>query len=478
MKKIFSYFMLPVLLIVASCDDFGDINVNPNASTTPLTSALLTNAQSTLGGSTTGGANFTAGLYAQYFSLTQYTEASLYATQNVDWGAEYAGSMYDLKNIININSDPATADVAALQGSNNNQIAIARILLAYRFSILTDRYGDIPYFEALQGNAQPTVDSQESIYTDLFKELKEAVAQFDNAGNVKGDIVYGGDNTKWKRFANSLRMILALRISEVNATLGKAQFLEALAADGGPFASNIDNATLVYPGGNFRNIWFGIGADQGVSDVIANAVNSTADPRRAAFGKPAGSALVGVPYGLKREDAIAWTAANPTWSLILNDGFRSEASTLFILTYADALLARAQAAYYGWTAENYVTLYNDALRASQQQWGVYDATTFASYIGGTAVALAGGGAAADDAKIATQRWLTFYPNGPQGWSEWRRTGFPVLTPTAEAINQSKQIPIRFPYPTVEYTFNGTKLQTAVTRMGGDLDGTHVWWDVD
>jgi len=470
--------MTAALFVGAGCSDFGDINVNPNASTVPSTSALLTNALTALGGSTAGGANFSAGLYTQYFSETQYTDNSLYSNQDVDWAGEMAGSIYDLQNIININSDPETAELAALNGSNNDQIAIARILKAYRMSILTDRYGDMPYFEALQGNTQPVFDSQEDIYEDIFNELDEAVSQFDMVGKVKGDILFDGDIEQWQKFANSFRLILALRVSEVNPTLGAAQFNDALNSPGGVIEDNSENVEITYPGGAFKNPWFAIGADQGVSETVADFLNANNDQRKFAFGNAAGSTLIGVPYGLTREDAIAWTAANSGWSLILNNAYRGEASTLFILTAADVMLARSEAAYLGWTSEDYVQLYEDAIAASWEQWGVFDGAAYGNYIADADIALAGGGAAADYGKIATQRWLTFYPNGPQGWSEWRRTGFPVLIPTPEAVNTTGEIPVRFPFPSVEYSYNKTNIDAAVARMGADTDATNLWWDVD
>lgn len=475
MKRILAYTLSAILFTGAACDDFGDINVNPNASETPLTSALLTNGQVALGGSVSGGANFIAGLYAQYFSLTQYTDASLYSSQDASWGGDMAGSLMDFQNIININSDPATAANAALQGSNNNQIAISRILKAYRFSILTDRYGDIPYSEALKGITQPKLDPQEQIYDDLFKELSEAVDQFDNLGAVKGDIVYNGDNVKWKRFANSLRVILALRISKVNPTKGQTQYQAAIAASEGVFQSNDDNAKLEYPGGAYPNPWFAIAADQGVSDVVASRVNSTGDLRKNAFGKPLNNGtLLGFPYGLTREAAVAWSNGNAGWSLILNDGFRSQASTFHLLTYADVLLARAEAALLNWDNGDEQTFYNDGLKASWEQWGVYNETAFDSFIEDASNDLSTNAAA----KIGAQRWLTFYPNGPQGWSEWRRTGYPALTPTPQAVNASKQIPTRFTFASVEYNFNEANVKAAASRMGSDTDQTHVWWDVN
>jgi hypothetical protein len=112
----------------------------------------------------------------------------------------------------------------ALNGSNNNQIALARIVKAYRFLMLTDQWGDMPYSEALQLKTQPKYDTQQEIYNGLFKELKKAVAQFDGGAVPAGDIVHNGNLTRWKKFANSLRLIMAVRLSKVDPTTGKANF--------------------------------------------------------------------------------------------------------------------------------------------------------------------------------------------------------------------------------------------------------------
>ncbi|HEY0770037.1 MAG TPA: SusD/RagB family nutrient-binding outer membrane lipoprotein [Sphingobacteriaceae bacterium] len=476
MNKLAKYIMTPLLIVGVGCSDFGDIDKNPNGAETPLTSALLTNSLAGFGNFAAGGGSFSAGLYAQYFSETQYTDNSIYAPQDLNWANELQGRMMDYQNIININTNPATAANAALNGSNNNQIAIARILKAYGFSVLTDRYGDMPYFEALKGITTPAFDSQEDIYNDIFKELDEAVNQFDNGAKVKGDILYGGDNTAWQKFANSHRLILALRVSKVNPTLGAAQFNDALNSPGGVFTSNADNAVMSYPGPPYNNPWYAIGADQGVSATVANFLNANADARRAAFGNPLGNgSLLGVPYGYTREQAIAWTAANAGWSLILNDDYRQQTSDQFILTYADVLLAQAEAAHLGWITADKAALYRAGIQASWEPWGVYDATAFTSYMADADIAVTAG---TEAQKIGTQRWLSFYPNGAQGWSEWRRTGFPVLTPTPNAVNNSKQIPLRFPYPSVEYTYNEAGVNAAVARMGNDTDATRVWWDVN
>lgn len=482
MKKYFKYIIPVVLVTVSGCGDFGDTNVSPNSSETPLTSALLTSAISG-----TGSAVSTAkpALFAQYRSETQYTESSRYQFDATEWAGEYSGSLYDLKNIIDINSDPATAEAAALNGSNANQIAFARILKAYRFSVLTDRYGDIPYFDALSGNTAPVYNTQEDIYNDLFKELDEAVGQIDELGQtVKGDILLSGNLTRWKKFANSWRLILALRISEANETLGAAQAAAAIAAEGGVITGNDENVVLSYPGGVFNSPWYSVGGDFGVSATIADVLNNLHDQRINSYGKPYQGVLIGVPYGLQRQDAINWTAANPNWSLVLNTQFRAQNGSINLVTFADVALALAEASQRGWitlsgdiasvfgstTAE----VYNTGIEASWKQWGVFDQDAFDDYVTQSSVSLSSGD---PYEKIAVQRWLAFFPNGFQGWSEWRRTGFPSLTPPAEPLNNSKQVPVRYVYPTSEYNLNKANLQDAVGRLEeGDTDASNVWWD--
>src|SRR6476619_2919540 len=165
MKNIFSkksILFFVVYITILSCnkiDEFGDINQNPGAALESVPSALLTNALSSLGNETwdapfTGSAGLTtvSGLYCQYFSETQYTEMSTYAKPNINWDNYYAGKLYDLQIIINYNSDSLTAAKAAAYGSNNNQIAVARILKVYLFSLLTNTYGDLPYSGALKAD--------------------------------------------------------------------------------------------------------------------------------------------------------------------------------------------------------------------------------------------------------------------------------------------------------------------------------------
>jgi hypothetical protein len=474
-KVIYGTMIVVTLLVLQSCtkfDDFGRTNQNPNATTEPITSALLTNAISGLGNTVWGnGITVAGGLYAQYFSETQYTEASRYSKPVFNMDGFYAGAMYDLQNIINYNSNSETAGKAAENGSNANQIAIARILKTYFYWIITDSYGDIPYFEALKGEGNLSYDKQSDIYPAMIKELKEAVDQFDAGATVKGDILYGGDNAKWKKFANSMRLLMALRMSKVNATLAQTEFNAALSHAAGVIQVNSDNAALVAPGGVYNHPLYQYYAitqrdDYAVSKTMMDYLN-LGDARVNAYG----SNNIGFPYGLTRDQAVAFGS---NYARLLHPSVRQATSPIVIIGAAHVYLARAEAAQRGWTAESASGMYTLGIQRSWEQWGVYSAATFAAYLALPAVDLAGGNALQ---KIQLQQWIAWYPNGTQGWANWRRTGVPALTPAPGA-----GLPIvrRIPYGPNDYNFNlaNVTVAGALYSAGGQPDSQDgkVWWD--
>jgi len=482
LKKIKYWLLLGMTAgVVQSCEkvkDFGDMNQNPNNTTSPIPSALLTNVISRMGADfvfDAGGLNTGAGLYSQLFSETQYTEVSRYNKPSYNYdNPYYAGPLEDLQNIINYNSDGATAPIAAQYGSNKNQIAIARIIKAHYFKMLTDAVGDIPYSEALKGVGTVKYESQQTIYKDLLKELKEAVDQFDNGAAAKGDVLFGGDNSKWRKYANSLRLMIALNLQKIDAATGKTEFAAALAHSAGVISSNADNVMIQYPGGNYPNVFYNYynitqRKDFAISKTMTDRLSTTNDPRLAAFAVNS----TGFPYGLTRDNAVAFANANPNWSFILAAAYRQDASPLVVMSAANILLARAEAAQLGWTTENVATLYASGIQASMEQWGVYNALNFANYMANAAVALTPG---TEIQKIATQEWLSWYPSGIEAWDVNRRTGYPTLTPAPGLT----QIPRRTPYGTNDYSLNPANALEAAKRytVGGvdDSQYARVWWD--
>jgi Starch-binding associating with outer membrane len=463
---------------IQSCDkikDFKDLNTDPNRTVTPIPSALLTNVESGMGANLVfdaGGINTGAGLYSQLYAETQYTEVSRYNKPSYNYDTYFTGPIEDLQKIINYNSDAATVGAAANYGSNKNQIAIARILKAHYVKFLTDAVGDIPYFNTLKGDQgviTATYDKQQDIYKDLLKELKEAVEQFDNGSTVQGDIIFGGDVTKWKRYANSLRFLLALNMAKADNATAKSEAQAALS--GGVITSNSDNVTINYVGGNFPNPFYNYYVltqrlDFAVSKTLTDQLANTSDPRLNVYA----SSSKGFPYGLTRDNAIAFSNANTNWARLFADSYRQTNSPLTIIGAANMYLARAEAAQRGLTTESAAAMYTAGVQASFDQWRLGSAATF---LAASAVALNGTN---DLQKIATQEWVAWFPNGLEAWNVVRRTGFPVLTPAPGLT----AIPRRTPYGTNDYAYNSANVTAAAARytVGGTSDSQYgkVWWD--
>ena len=458
--------------------DFKDLNITQNSTTTPITPALLTNVEAGMGANLVfdaGGVNTGAGLYSQYYSETQYTEVSRYNKPTYNYDGYFVGPIEDLQTIINYNSDPATAGAAATYGSNKNQIAIARIIKANYIKLLTDAVGDIPYFNALKGNSgviSAPYDKQQDIYKDLLKELKEAVAQFDNGATVQGDIIFGGDVTKWKKYANSLRFLLALNMGKVDATTAKSEMQAALNDPAGVISSNSDNVTIHYVGGSFPNPFYNYYVltqrlDYAVSKTMTDQLSSTGDPRLNVYAQT----TKGFPYGLTRDNAVAFANANSDWAKIFNENYRQTNSPLSVITAGAMDLARAEAAQRGLTTESASALYAAGIQASFDQWGLGSAATF---LASGAIALTGG--ASDLQKIATQEWVAWFPNGLEAWDVWRRTGYPTLTP-APGLSA---IPRRMVYGANDYAYNASNVSDAAARytVNGQPDSQYarIWWD--
>ncbi|MCX8019601.1 MAG: SusD/RagB family nutrient-binding outer membrane lipoprotein [Chitinophagaceae bacterium] len=478
--KIFGVSVFLTTLFLSSCkrysSDFGDTNVNPGVTSSPLFNALLTNVLANLGGY---GASTRGGLYCQYFSETQYTDVSLYSLPQLNFEGEYSGVLYDLQNIID-------------NGPNDNMKAVARILKSYIFSTITDRWGDVPYSQALKGKGNAAFDRQQDIYNGLFNELAAAVNQLTPTGGaITGDIMYGGNIAKWKKFANSLRLRLAIQITKrFPAPGGYAanQFLAALNHPDGIITDNADNFELKYPGGNYQQPWFSLyngRRDYGESEPMTTLMTSLSDGRQQVFGgrseDPSSpdflvSSSLGVPYGRVRGFMENWTSANPGWARILRGDKRLANGSIVLLSAAETFLLRAEAADRGWTTENMNNLYQQGINASFAQWGL--PAPPASYFTQSGVALANPqGTAANIRNIAIQQYIAAYPDGLRGWCIWRRTGFPTLTPAPDATNSSRQIPRRYVYGLQSYGTNSAATQEAASRLpGGDTQDSRFWWD--
>ena len=475
-----------ITLGVSSCElgDFGDTNVNPNQTTQGIPSSLLTNAINGLKGTidATQGQH-----YAQYLANSQYTSADNYQTIIFDYGGYYSGVLMDLEQIIVLNSDEETMVEASLYGSNANQIAVAQILQSYYYSFMTDRWGDIPYSQALdiaEGVRQPAFDPQSEVYASILATLKTAQANISSTAPVQGDILFGGDMDMWKKFANSIRLKMALRMSEVEPATAQAEFVSAV--NDGVIA--LDNSENIYynnlPEAAFQNAWYArflTRRDYAVANTLVNRMQTTAnggvlnvsvDPRLSEYADPTdiGGKYVGMPYGLS--EARAGAISNSDVSF-LNEELRSQDAPNYIFTSAQILFSMAEAANRGWIPGDAEAYYYDGIEASLDQYGV--SAGYNTYITNSWVVF-------DSSKaleqIITQKWIANFLNGYESWAEWRRTGFPNLQPGEDALNDSKQIPVRQAYPLFELNLNSDNYNAVVARQGEDGLDTPVWWDVD
>ncbi|MBK9532714.1 MAG: SusD/RagB family nutrient-binding outer membrane lipoprotein [Chitinophagaceae bacterium] len=503
-KKFAAAALITSVILGTGCakiSEFGDTNNNPNGITNPPPSALLTNVGSQMGGFAS---NLRRAVYAQYIAENQYTEVSLYALPLLEMSGTYSGPLNDLQTIINVNSNPATAGAASADGSNANQIAIARILKAYIYWTVTDAWGDIPYSEALLGaaNLTPKFDKQEDVYFGMISELKQAAASFDVGTPIKGDILYGGNTASWKRLANSMRMMMAMRMSQrypAAGGLAAVEFADAATADGGYITDNSQNFKIAYPGGAYQNPWYLTYLtrdDYASSKTMGDVLNGLGDTRSTVYGTNS----VMFPYGLTRDLAVAYgNSVGNGQSRVLAVSKRLENSPVSIIPASLVLLASAEAKERGWIPGGSGSAeldYNAAITASFNEWGV---AMPGGYLTGTANFNAGVGvpgsigaeAAPYDnfraasgnlqdaatpnklSRIALQRWVCAFPNGQEGWAEQRRTGVPNLKTTR--FNTGPFV-TRYVYGNTDYGLNNANTLAAAASIGGDNQDTKVWWD--
>lgn len=460
-------------VILSSCQkQLEDINKNPNESEQVQPDYLLTNGikanVDTYWG--TDAAMETSLLYVQYWAKIQYTDPDRYipaatSIQTV-WNNFYAQGVADFTKLIELGDTL----------HNPNYKAVGIIMRSWVFQVLTDFYGDIPYSQAAQIDKYltPKYDAQKDVYLGLLAELKTASGLITPTGNtIAGDILYNGDMNKWKKFANSLRLRIALRISDREFAAAKAVFDEIGTDDNNLIVSNSDNAQLVYqasPNQNpvaknreTRN-------DYRISKSIVDKLNQLNDPRLPIYGAVPRDTnkIVGVTNGLAT-DSAARLGFNKTSDV--GAVFTATAAPAVLFNASELLFIKAEAAQIGLLSGNAATLYAQAVTASLKQYGVSDLNVTA-YLAQPAVLY---DAANYRKSIGEQKWLALFGDGLEGFAEWRRLDYPKL-PAAYTGALGGKIPTRMTYPSSEQALNGTNYKDAVGRQGADALTTRLWFD--
>jgi len=395
---------------------------------------------------------------------------------------------------------------------------IARIMKAMAFERITDVYGDVPYFDAgkayTKGIYFPKYDKQKDIYADMLKEVEQATDSLDENGDKpQGDLFYAHADDQiasWKMLGNTLLLRMAMRLTKVDPNTAKAYVTKV---QGKTFQSNADNAIVVHGTNDpltINRIYRGIGEDGDIqlsgqlSKTFVDTLNSNNDPRLPvlSYVYPDGYSPGDDPTGGSSDPADqnglpngydGGTTAHGILSYLgppayLGDIalysrpspiiFNPTAPTL-VLTYAESelLLADAAARWGIGSAEEH---YNNGVMAAMKQYSVFgnagtvsddDANQYLTdhpYVAAQGLSM-----------INTQYWICTFFDEYEAWANYRRTGYPALTPVTYTGSQSPgAIPRRMYYSTVDKQVNTANYNAAAAGMtGGDKVTSRMWWDV-
>ncbi|HZE85409.1 MAG TPA: SusD/RagB family nutrient-binding outer membrane lipoprotein, partial [Puia sp.] len=358
-------------------------------------------------------------------------------------------------------------------------------------------------------NYAPAFDKQSTIYPDMLNELAQAGAALNSSAYIasNSDFAYTGDITKWKHFANSLMLRLAMRLQKVDAA--SAQTWAKKALDGGVIVSNAESYIINYGGGSGANTnpnSFNLGPSNALtrgevlhgniqwSQTFINTMKARNDPRLGQIatvgsaGAGTGTTLgdttqasqKGLPNGLSNAPV-----GSPIGTFsVMNILTYQDNSPDIILSYAEVEFLKAEAIERGWYTGSALAEYQKGQAAALQQMASYNASFAPSPASVLAYQASNPYPAAGSldqkvAQIQTELWLLFADtyNGYEAWSDWRRTGFPVLTPVNFPGNASGgTIPRRLIYPSEQITLDPKGYNQSITNQGPDLFTTHMWWD--
>lgn len=403
-----------------------------------------------------------------------------------------------------------------LKTTNPDLWSVALIVKVEAMHRVTDKFGPIAYSAVGKSLTTTPYDSQQSVYNRFFNELDTAVTGLQtyvaaNPGKTPFaayDRIYAGDYIKWIKFANSLRLRLAMHIVKADAATAKLQAEKALnPANGGLLTDVTDNAAIAVAPGS-QNDYFqltSIYGDNRLGASLATYLTGYNDPRISSYATPATDPLIKGQYvGIRIGSAIAAKGDYVTYASLNTDKTFQKMAPQQIMAAAEVWFLKAEAGLRGFAnAGDPKTNYETGIRTSMTQWGVADATAYLNDATSTQAAYTDPKNAANNSpalstitikwddgasnevkleRIVTQKWLAVFPEGQEAWTEFRRTGYPKLFTVVNntsngAINTQTQVR-RLAYPLNEQKTNGAELQKAVQLLGGpDNGGTRVWWDV-
>ena len=489
MKKILLTFFA-LSLVLSSCEfdkGFEEMNVNPaKAAQLEVANKFASVVLQTSGGRYE---NWRASLIYQSVMIQHFSAVAGYWSGDKYYRNDgYATSLWDryypsaVKEIEDIRSQ------LTAEGNSGSEMGMTRILRVFIYSRLTDLHGDIPYSEAGQGYTngilKPKYDAQQDIYMDMLKELEEAVAQIGSSTTMgSSDLIFQGNTVKWKAWGNSMMLRLAMRLTKADSATAKAWAEKAVAA--GTMTSNDHIAMVQHTDGpasinknGHGEVWQADGnarMSKTFMDWMSGDPRLTVLAQRTSDGSNAVADLIGMPNGSDGNSV-------PDSSIYasLHDNLKGTDVPMVFHSYAEVRLLKAEMAFRGWSVPGDAkTHYEAGVKAAMQMLGtIYPKTTAI-----TDAQVAGYLAAKpyDASKgwemISEQYWAATLLNEYESYNNWRRTGYPTLTPINYDGNVTGgTIPRRLIYPSSEQATNGDNYAAAVARQGADDFTTRIWWD--
>lgn len=356
-----------------------------------------------------------------------------------------------------------------------NKEALIEILQVYAFQVLVDSFGDVPYSEALKAReiVLPKYDDDAVIYPKLITRLDAAIANLNESGDSfgKADFIYGGNVSKWKAFANTLKLKIGLNLVDADAVLSKATVESAYKA--GVILENTQNAVFAYPGASpmynpiYANLVASNRNDFVASVTLVNDMNTLSDPRRAVYFTTIDGIYKG---GLNGPTNLYQNFSH------ISDKIKADNFPGILAEAAESNFYLAEAAARGYAVGNSVEFYyNKAIRSSFQNWGIgFQAD---EYLTNPDVNYSTAPGQSFKEKIGRQAWIAFFNRPMESWNSYRRLDFPVLVAPANAVTAAEgEIPKRYTYPINEQTVNNANWAAASDAIGGNKLKTHVFWD--
>ncbi|MEQ6119127.1 RagB/SusD family nutrient uptake outer membrane protein [Reichenbachiella sp. MALMAid0571] len=392
--------------------------------------------------------------------------------------------------------------------------ALATVIKVEAMHRVADAYGSVPYINFGSGSLQNDYDALENVYTMFFEELDSSIDELTDyvLGNPSAtilanyDYIYGGDATKWVKFANTLRLRLAIRIAYANPALAQEEAEKSinnpigLISSPGEAASLKHSSNLTYYHPLYDISYNFNDGEARMSASMDSYMNGYEDPRLGAYFTPTeDGGYHGVRLGIETSVWSRYVSDN-----ISNLNVNQSNTEIVWMTGAESYFLRAEGALRGWnmngTAQEF---YEEGISVSFLENNVDGADSYINDSESTPIAFndnAEGSSlnasapsditiAWDEAdsfernleRIITQKWIAIFPDGPEGWAEFRRTGYPRLLPVVTnnsngTINSDQQVR-RIPFPQSEYINNQAGVTVGVSLLSGsDNGGTKLWWD--